>query len=725
MTDSPAPRWFLARPLWAAAVVYLALRALVLWTNFDGVSLPNYELTTLGNLAKVLSEGWRGVPLIEHYDNCGGQIVGGVLGVPLYAVFGDSFLTLKLVPVLLGLCAMFLSWWILERCASRRAAIVGVFLFALTPPTLVKYSMIACGNHFENLFFQLAAWALFLRAHSRAANPRWLFAWALAAGFAVFVSLDCIFLVAILFLVHFAIRGPRRALRDAVVIVPGLVLGLVPLIWVQYASRGSVSGFLGGVFAAHESGVFARFFGRLFDLWTNLLPRAGVFESSGPISRNVAEALYLAAFLLAWTSLAFVLVRGLMALRASFRDEETCGESGDALRLSHLMYAPLVLYLPCFSASYAASAMNFDLASPPVEVFEFRYLVPHFLFSSMLIGVASARWIACGGWKRVLGGTLATLTLSTAVCTLPIVDWSFARAGSGRLHAGYDYEFYANLMLKDLRWNPERENLDRSSAQLAKSIAEFPEEADNHLWFAVASRAAQIEFMRSEASGSQEIDPIPVLHIFDLDSGHSIDLARGVGSALRRIAQTRRAAKMDEVARWVVKLAESNDPRVAFVVEGLCLPYGARMQLWTEFDLNLDLELRAKLPRSLIGAHDRGEGFACGRLDRRGIAGDQDQVRAFIDALPPDAVADFWFGFGGGLAAEGLGPRSRAALDAILPRADRGALFAGIGAELRHVFGPSDSRARASDLRAQENADDRAALDRGLEWSNYPLPFVR
>src|SRR6185436_15102051 len=159
--------------------------------------------------------------------------------------------------------------------------------------------------HFENLFFQLLALSFFLKSHSSAARPRWTFLWALAAGFALFVSMDCVFLVAGLSLVHLAVRCVRQTLRDLRLIVPGALIGLAPLIWVQFASRGTVSGFLDTSFTAGRESFFAR----ILQLWTELLPRAGVFEDLGPLPKQIAASLYLGAFLLAWASLAIVVVR--------------------------------------------------------------------------------------------------------------------------------------------------------------------------------------------------------------------------------------------------------------------------------------------------------------------------------------------------------------------------------------------------------------------------------
>ena len=54
---------------------------------------------------------------------------------PLW-LFGAGYLTLKLVPFLMGLAIMGLIWRFLEGNFNRTAAVIGVLIFALAPPTL-------------------------------------------------------------------------------------------------------------------------------------------------------------------------------------------------------------------------------------------------------------------------------------------------------------------------------------------------------------------------------------------------------------------------------------------------------------------------------------------------------------------------------------------------------------------------------------------------------------
>src|SRR5688572_10980125 len=128
------------------------------------------------------------LPLEYVYDNAAGQILFGFVTRPFFAVFGPSYLALKLVPFTLGLGTLALLWWFLRASFGARAATLGAFLYALAPTTLFKYSLMNSGNHFENLFFVMAACVATYRFLATG-SARWLLASGFACGFALFVFL--------------------------------------------------------------------------------------------------------------------------------------------------------------------------------------------------------------------------------------------------------------------------------------------------------------------------------------------------------------------------------------------------------------------------------------------------------------------------------------------------------------------------------------------------------
>ena len=104
----------------AAVLVYVGLRWLILFTAFDQTAMTMYELYPMGTLPKVLLEGGR-IPLDFYYDNAAGQILTGLVALPYYLLFGETYLALKLVPATFGLGALVLVWVFLSSNFSRTA----------------------------------------------------------------------------------------------------------------------------------------------------------------------------------------------------------------------------------------------------------------------------------------------------------------------------------------------------------------------------------------------------------------------------------------------------------------------------------------------------------------------------------------------------------------------------------------------------------------------------
>jgi hypothetical protein len=200
----------LPRPLWAAGLIYLVLRGMLLGSRFEELCLPAYELTMLGNIAHSAASGWNAPQLAQYYDNCGGHLVCGLLAAPLYALLGHSYLTLKMVPLLFGLCTMGVLWAIVAPRAGRQAAALTVFSFALGPPLLARLSVIALGNHFEGLLPLGVTYLLWLRWVEHEGDARRGILFGLCAGFAVFFYFGALRWLVLLAAGHLYLRGPRR-----------------------------------------------------------------------------------------------------------------------------------------------------------------------------------------------------------------------------------------------------------------------------------------------------------------------------------------------------------------------------------------------------------------------------------------------------------------------------------------------------------------------------------
>src|SRR6185369_16851410 len=102
------------------------LRALVLHTNFDSVAVWMYELSPMGTLAESALRGFP-LPPQSFYANAGGQVIAGYASVPAFLLFGWSYLSLKVVPFLLGSGTLLLVHAFLRDAVGTAAGVLGAW----------------------------------------------------------------------------------------------------------------------------------------------------------------------------------------------------------------------------------------------------------------------------------------------------------------------------------------------------------------------------------------------------------------------------------------------------------------------------------------------------------------------------------------------------------------------------------------------------------------------
>ncbi len=703
-----------------ALVVYVAYRALVLYTNFDAVCMPNYELY-FGNIGKVLLDGWYGPPLSQYYDNCGGHLVLGLASAPMFALFGPSYLALKLVPLVLGFLALIVIWAIARREFGTRAAGLAVLFFAIGPPTLAKYSMLAKGNHFENLLFQLLALWAFYRLHRFAvgtpARARGLLIFGVCAGFAVFFYFGSLVLLAVLAVMHLLIRGPRGALADLRYLLPAGLLGLSPLIWIQLSGGARPSTFLGSHFGGTGGAQVQHIdrIARLKQLFGDFLPRGTCFEDLGPVPGELANWTYLAVFVISWLALMPRLVRGVKRSLKSFRQ----GESGSAAeremrRFQDLKTLPLLGYLPAFILLYSVSRFEFDAYSPPVEVGQFRYLVPHYMFACFVVAIAAAQFIASSKRLARAGWAMAALMLVTQLFSLPVIDLSFERTDLANRYPGYDFRYEKSVLLRDSLVDPQSGARTWDLELLAAQLAEFPRREKQESAFGLGHWMAWAQTMPPAKKASEPRQPH--LSLAELCAPFSeevgIDLARGAGAFLR-------STNKEQLARLLAQLIQEDHPLLPFVIEGLCLRSDFPLALRTRAQLRANRALGSLIPANLHYAWRRGQGVVLGRLLTRGIASDVALVQEQLTTEQAAADSELWYGVGFG-AAESLGELEAPPTWLVqVAGAGRAATLRGLGAGLRQRLGLEAAAPVFKAWKPSLTPEDRGALEQGLRTQNW------
>jgi hypothetical protein len=393
-------------------------------------------------------------------------------------------------------------------------------------------------------------------------------------------------------------------------------------------------------------------------------------------------------------------------------------------RLRELGIAPLCLYLPCLILFYAISRVSFEEFAPPLQVMQYRYLLPHFLFAVMAIAIGSAELMRKSGRARSLGIATAGAALATSLWMLPIIVPNDAQLGAGLRYPGFGIDYYPQLALREALLIPPVDGRRVDRRKVARELDGLPNGIANEAWFGVGHRLGLLEvWPPANRTDPPDYERALTSLFEDHPERFTIDLARGVGSWLRR-----RAASDPEACAALATLLgprlEGQCPALAaYLVEGACLDFGQQLASATTRSLEMNDRVGEQVPPPWRGALRRGEGLAVGRLLLRGIASDVAAALAWSARVPEQDRGDLWFGIGWGLVDGGgdftLAPESLR----FATRGERPFLALGAGAALRHVWGATEAVSRAAALRNRLDPADQVALDRGLEWPQYPDPL--
>ena len=379
-------RWWLLLGLVLAAAVCLRVALLIgppdqLYDAGDGQAARIYHEELLrGVAARDIAEGsllpWTGWQVNDFW---GGSLVVSLLAAPLQLVFGDHLWCLRAVGVLFQLLLVAFAWcWLSER-VSRIAALAAALLLAAPPWGYLASSLMVYGTHLELCALQvLVAWT-----HLRGGGGRlgWIAKGALA-GFATWFGYSTAVVLAVVGVASWldGARPTRARWREALLPwAAGALVGLSPL----YARLA----YSGGTVGVYDAGLLHHLERGLFHGTPRGLDGAVVHAPFEKWLLLWSGELAQASFLPWWGGAALVvlvLAAGLSSLLDRPAADEPGGRWSDPGRFSMLC---------AFAWTLAYAMSDFGLGTRD-WVFDWRYLMPLWPWSAIILAVACARWLA-------------------------------------------------------------------------------------------------------------------------------------------------------------------------------------------------------------------------------------------------------------------------------------------------------------------------------------------
>jgi len=181
---------------------FLAVRLNILISR---IFLIQWEELYPGTITKEILKGLK-MPLFDYLPKpfLGGPLIYGILGVPFFKLFGDSYFSLKLIGLTFSLGSLIICFILINKYFGLKAATFASLLFIFSPPLYTKATLTSWGTHLDSIFFSLLTIVIFFQIFFRKQEDPskdneysfWgLFFFGLVSGFSIYFAYICFYSV--------------------------------------------------------------------------------------------------------------------------------------------------------------------------------------------------------------------------------------------------------------------------------------------------------------------------------------------------------------------------------------------------------------------------------------------------------------------------------------------------------------------------------------------------
>ena len=380
--------------------LFLFFRLLVLFTYSNRL----YELEELyrGTIAREIIHGPL-IPLWEYLDFKveyfpGGTLVVGILAVPFFLLFGETYFSLKLVGLLFALGTFILWYLFLDRFFSRRIAVVSALIFIFCVPFYTMSSLITWGAHPEASFFTILSIFIFYNIFFGALREkaRHFLVLGVVSGFGLwFVQTYLVTIVFILACWYIFDNNFFRR-KGFLAFAGGSLAGFSPAFYYAFFYDQNVWRINGrSLFSEVLAGDLRGIVSKAVRLFGSDLPNSFLFAGFFKVPGWVLSYAYYFMFLSAGIFLLWICRKDIMRLGAGLMYPITLKEvkvfpertAREALILAY----PLFFFLCYLFSSYSILSQPWEDPRIWPHYIGYRYMMPVMPFIPVILGIFAGR----------------------------------------------------------------------------------------------------------------------------------------------------------------------------------------------------------------------------------------------------------------------------------------------------------------------------------------------
>lgn len=380
--------------------LFLVFRLLVLLTYSNRLYEP--EELYRGTIAREIIHG----PLISPWEYLdfkveyfpGGTLVVGILAVPFFLLFGETYFSLKLVGLMFSLGTFALWYLFLDKFFSRRIAVITALIFIFCVPFYTMSSLITWGAHPEASFFTILSIFIFYNIFfgAQEEKKRSFLILGLVNGFGVwFVQTYLITTIFILAGWYIFDKNFFRK-RGFLSFMCGSIAGFSPAFYYAFFYDHNIWGINGRplfleVFTGNLKGIILK----AVNLFWIDLPNSFLFVDSFKVPAQVLAYAYYVIFLSALAFLLWIYRKDVLRLSASLMYPVTLKDvkAGPDIisRESIILAYPLLFFLCYLLSSYSILPQPWEDPRVWPHYIGYRYMIPVMPFMCAVIGIFTGK----------------------------------------------------------------------------------------------------------------------------------------------------------------------------------------------------------------------------------------------------------------------------------------------------------------------------------------------
>lgn len=421
----------------------LLVRLPVLYTSIYKFYDPQEMYT--GTIAKELIEG----PIFPLFDyqalhHKGGTLIAGILAVPFFLLFGQSYFSLKLLAVFFSFATLALWYLFLAEFFNKRVAMLAGLFFILSPPVYTKFTLMSFGMHCESNLLTIAAiivfYKIFFKEKSSPEAPDKKFRYALfgiVSGLGMYYDYIFFLTLATCFLFWFIFDKKFMLKKSFLIFCIFFLIGFSP--WIYYNATHNFKGVcindtepdppppLSGLLTSHTP---AESINKLLALTNTQLPDSLCFEDFTGIQGRVISRMYYLIFLISFCMLIWLNVKNIL-----FRHPN--GSAGDISKEAPILTYPILLLLSYAISPYSVRVIDHEL----YNFFGYKKLVALYPFMFVITALfINKLWT----WKdnRPVFKSLAVLAAAFVILSGLTANYRLittANFGNPCIYEGYSY----------------------------------------------------------------------------------------------------------------------------------------------------------------------------------------------------------------------------------------------------------------------------------------------